>query len=361
MTSRVDAKFAKRFQGIPSPPPSLFLSLSLSLSLSLIVFELVCGMMASSRADDDDVCGSGQVLARHLLGRLKTHTHTHPLSSWMQYLLSKSTNQPDSRPGNKNDAESIWQWVQKMASQNKKGKNGSDLDEFEAHKFIESLGEAMTAMAMRERLREIDVNSDKKMALTEYAIYILYFYFISISTADARQQNKKKDTCCSSSGLTALGISAQQFLWTSPRWTRPRKWSKRRRRRWPKPLLGPREPSRTRSMRRRRRPMLRRCLLFKHTGACLCVCVYLRATGRLRKTTGLLLPSCKSSRMVSSVVFSRHHFAVWGFAYPSKTTIKEYNKKCSDLEKAGEACCRFHPPPTGLHLPANSCLRRAAG
>jgi len=73
--------------------------------------------------------------------------------------------------GAKDYAEDVWQYVQKMSAQNKKAKEGMDLDEFEAHKFIESLGETLTVIALRERLREIDVNSDKKMALVEYLLF----------------------------------------------------------------------------------------------------------------------------------------------------------------------------------------------
>ena len=35
--------------------------------------------------------------------------------------------------------------------------NFSLKDEFEAHKFLESLGETMTVIALRERLREIGI------------------------------------------------------------------------------------------------------------------------------------------------------------------------------------------------------------
>jgi hypothetical protein len=73
--------------------------------------------------------------------------------------------------GAKDEAENVWNWVNKMTSQHKQGKRGCDLDEFEAHKFIESLGETLTVIALRERLREIDVNSDKKMCLVEYLLF----------------------------------------------------------------------------------------------------------------------------------------------------------------------------------------------
>jgi len=45
------------------------------------------------------------------------------------------------------------------------------LDEFEAHKFLESLGETLTVIALRERLRQIDVDNNNRMALIEYLIF----------------------------------------------------------------------------------------------------------------------------------------------------------------------------------------------
>jgi hypothetical protein len=46
--------------------------------------------------------------------------------------------------------------------------NGNELDEFQAHKFLESLGESLTVVEMRERLRKIDLDFNKRVALIEY-------------------------------------------------------------------------------------------------------------------------------------------------------------------------------------------------
>jgi len=53
----------------------------------------------------------------------------------------------------------------------KKGKAGDSIDEFEAHKFLESFGETLTVIELREKLRKIDVNNDKRMALVEYLLF----------------------------------------------------------------------------------------------------------------------------------------------------------------------------------------------
>ena len=42
---------------------------------------------------------------------------------------------------------------------------------FQAHKFLESLGETLTVIALRERLRKIDMDLNGKMALLEYMAF----------------------------------------------------------------------------------------------------------------------------------------------------------------------------------------------
>ena len=69
-------------------------------------------------------------------------------------------------------AEEIWKWVQLFSEldQDKKG-DGNELDEFWSHKFLESLGQTMTVIEMREKFRTIDVDFNKRMSLTEYLAY----------------------------------------------------------------------------------------------------------------------------------------------------------------------------------------------
>ena len=45
---------------------------------------------------------------------------------------------------------------------------GNELDEFQAHKFLDSLGETLTVVAMRDRLRQIDLDFNRRVALIEY-------------------------------------------------------------------------------------------------------------------------------------------------------------------------------------------------
>jgi len=70
------------------------------------------------------------------------------------------------------DAEEIWKFTQKFIELDQKlHAGGHDLDEFEAHKFLESLGETMTVMALRERLRTIDLDSNNRMSMCEYLVF----------------------------------------------------------------------------------------------------------------------------------------------------------------------------------------------
>ena len=45
---------------------------------------------------------------------------------------------------------------------------GNELDEFQTHRFLEGLGETLTVVAMRDRMRQIDLDFNKKVALIEY-------------------------------------------------------------------------------------------------------------------------------------------------------------------------------------------------
>lgn len=48
---------------------------------------------------------------------------------------------------------------------------GSDLDEFNAHRFLEKVGETKRVVELREELRAIDLDFNKRMALIEYLLF----------------------------------------------------------------------------------------------------------------------------------------------------------------------------------------------
>jgi len=71
-----------------------------------------------------------------------------------------------------NDRELMWDQTHQFITLDiEKGKEGGDLDEFNAHRFLEKLGETRTVKQMRDELREIDMDFNKRMALIEYFLW----------------------------------------------------------------------------------------------------------------------------------------------------------------------------------------------
>jgi len=70
------------------------------------------------------------------------------------------------------EGEPIWGYAhQFIALDHENGKQGCDLDEFNAHRFLEKLGDTKTVKDLREELRAIDMDFNKRMALLEYLLY----------------------------------------------------------------------------------------------------------------------------------------------------------------------------------------------
>eukprot|EP01111_Echinosteliopsis_oligospora_P018980 TRINITY_DN896_c0_g1_i1.p1 TRINITY_DN896_c0_g1~~TRINITY_DN896_c0_g1_i1.p1 ORF type:complete len:327 (+),score=129.98 TRINITY_DN896_c0_g1_i1:205-1185(+) len=72
----------------------------------------------------------------------------------------------------KGEGENVWNWVNKFIELDKeKGKSGDSLDEFSAHRFLEQIGETLRVVELRETLREIDLDFNKRMAVVEFLVY----------------------------------------------------------------------------------------------------------------------------------------------------------------------------------------------
>jgi len=70
------------------------------------------------------------------------------------------------------EAENVWAFARKMAELDKdKGKEGSALDEFQAHRFLEQFKETLTVLEMRERLTKVGVERAKHVSLVYYLIF----------------------------------------------------------------------------------------------------------------------------------------------------------------------------------------------
>jgi len=69
------------------------------------------------------------------------------------------------------EAENIWSFTQKMIELDKdKHKEGNQLDEFLAHRFLEQIKETHTVLELREKLTAAGVDRSKNMPLTAYLI-----------------------------------------------------------------------------------------------------------------------------------------------------------------------------------------------
>jgi len=73
--------------------------------------------------------------------------------------------------GAERESENIWKYSWKFIELDERKKEGNELDEFWSHKFLESLGETLTVIKLRETLRKIDVDANGKMALLEYLMF----------------------------------------------------------------------------------------------------------------------------------------------------------------------------------------------
>jgi myosin heavy subunit len=75
------------------------------------------------------------------------------------------------KEGAEQESENIWKCTHKFIELDDRKKEGNELDEFRAHKFLESLGETLTVIQLREKLKKIDLDVNGKMGLLEYLTF----------------------------------------------------------------------------------------------------------------------------------------------------------------------------------------------
>jgi len=68
-------------------------------------------------------------------------------------------------------AEKIYGYYQGFLTLDSRKEDGCDLDEFYSHKFLETYGETLTALELRNAMRKIDINHDNRMSFLEYLLY----------------------------------------------------------------------------------------------------------------------------------------------------------------------------------------------
>jgi len=70
------------------------------------------------------------------------------------------------------ERENVWQWVVLFVELDQKDKaEGRDLDEFNAHRFLEKVGETKRVVELREQLKAIDYDFNKRVSLVEYVLF----------------------------------------------------------------------------------------------------------------------------------------------------------------------------------------------
>jgi len=80
------------------------------------------------------------------------------------------------------EAQEVYDGAQVIASLDQaKGPEGSSIDEEVARVFLEKMGRTLTAIGLRQLLREMDVTEDKRLSYIEYLMY----HFKEVEGADA--------------------------------------------------------------------------------------------------------------------------------------------------------------------------------
>merc|ERR1712154_618133 len=88
------------------------------------------------------------------------------------------------------EKDNVWEFTHQFIELDKKGENGKNLDEFQAHRLLEKQGTVLTVIEMRKALKEIDIDTDNKMSLIEYAVWR---YKLDIEVLMTRPQGISKE------------------------------------------------------------------------------------------------------------------------------------------------------------------------
>jgi DNA repair exonuclease SbcCD ATPase subunit len=98
----------------------------------------------------------------------------------------------------KTENERIWGYVQKLNKIDlQKHEAGNGVDEVQAHKFLEELGETLTVMAMREKLRQTGaISQNDRPKLVPLIHYLLFRYNVDwhalVNCAGDKSEEMKK-------------------------------------------------------------------------------------------------------------------------------------------------------------------------
>eukprot|EP01084_Bolivina_argentea_P217415 369142_1 len=85
--------------------------------------------------------------------------------------------------------DKVWEFTHQFMELDKKGSAGKNLNEFDSHRLLEKQGTVLTVIAMRNALKEIDLDTDNKMSLIEYCVWK---YKLDVQTLMTRPQGVSK-------------------------------------------------------------------------------------------------------------------------------------------------------------------------
>jgi chromosome segregation ATPase len=98
--------------------------------------------------------------------------------------------------GMREEAELVWGVVKKFSELDvNKGTEGNELNEFDSHRLLEAYDATLTAIKMREALREIDVDSNKHMSVIEYLCWRYQKGVDATVTAQQGDNQEEIDAC----------------------------------------------------------------------------------------------------------------------------------------------------------------------
>jgi DNA repair exonuclease SbcCD ATPase subunit len=148
--------------------------------------------------------------------KLCAKTHSQQAIWWLNGFWDK---------GGEKEAKTIYEMVQKFKELEYGGKvievkgkqkektteykEGCDLDEFKAHRFLESYGETLTVVELRKRLEAIDIDKNKKVALSEYLLF--KYKKTPQELVDAPQGDNQKEIAAAQAQVAELDSSLKDL------------------------------------------------------------------------------------------------------------------------------------------------------
>jgi len=78
------------------------------------------------------------------------------------------------------EAKNVWKWKHKFDTLDDKGKEGNQLDELNAHRFLESFNETLTVSALRQKLADVGVDKNTKRKYVPFVHYLIFKYKVDL-------------------------------------------------------------------------------------------------------------------------------------------------------------------------------------